>query len=70
MTLENTLREALRPVDPGDEFTDAVMRRLQQPPQLHQSQQPQVLRRARRRWQVPAALAASLLLAITGLLFV
>ncbi len=61
MTLENRLKEALRPVDPGVDFIDAVLARVKTPPQL------QVAKRATRRWRVPVALAASLLVAITGL---
>jgi hypothetical protein len=61
MTLENRLREALRPVDPGAGFADAVLARAQQPQQMQELQRPA------RRWQIPVALAASLLVAITGL---
>ena len=54
--LEQSLRDALRPVDPGADFTLAVARRVGRE------------QRVRRRWRVGAwsgALAASLLLAFT-----
>jgi hypothetical protein len=54
MNLEQQLREALRPRDPGEDFTAAVMARL--PGKLP----------ARRRAIWPFALAASLLLAFIG----
>jgi hypothetical protein len=59
MTLEQKLGEALRPVDPGPDFTAAVLARVQRA-------QDQGHRR-RSRWQVPVALAASLLVAFAGL---
>jgi hypothetical protein len=55
MTLERKLHEALRPVDPGANFTAAVLARVRRP-------QP-----APRRWWVPVALAASLLVVFAGL---
>ena len=61
---EQELRRALRPVDPGDEFTRAVMARLQSAnvPTLARSRTRSKLQRALP-W-APAALAASLLMAI------
>jgi hypothetical protein len=55
MTLERKLHEALRPVDPGADFTAAVLARVQQ------------ARPVPRRWRIPVALAASLLVAFAGL---
>jgi len=62
--LEHELRRALRPVDPGEDFTRAVMARLQSPNVVS-------LPRARPHSRVqrvlpwaPAALAASLLMTI------
>ena len=57
--IEAELRRALRPADPGDEFTRGVMARIQlAPAQSSSAKGPRVLR-----W-LPAALAASLLTAI------
>ena len=53
MDLERQLREALLPMDPGPRFTAAVVARLGAPgksPALR-----------RRRWAVPASIAATLL---------
>jgi hypothetical protein len=50
--LDAALREALRPVNPGEDFTGRVMARVAAP-------QPRGLRA---RWPVPAALAAAVLL--------
>lgn len=59
--LENELRRALRPVDPGDEFTRKVLARIQDSSQPQRRKSGLPTRVAQ--W-VPAALAASLLLAI------
>jgi hypothetical protein len=56
MSIENDLKIALaRPPDPGEAFTSAVMNRL------HATQLP------RRRWRMPAALVASLVVGISAL---
>ena len=60
--LEQELRRALQPVDPGDEFTRAVMARIQSPNVVNISRPRPRLQRALP-W-APAALAASLLVAI------
>jgi hypothetical protein len=57
--LEDRLRRALRPVDPGEVFTRRVLSQLPHP---HNSDA------TRRRWWIPAALAASLLLVAGGAL--
>jgi hypothetical protein len=49
---ENELREALRPVDPDEDFASRVMSRIR------------FERPRRRNWQMPAALAASLILGV------
>ena len=49
---EDRLRGALRPVDPDAGFADRVLARIE------------VQRPPRRRWQVPVALAASLILGV------
>lgn len=59
--LENELRRALRPEDPGDEFTRRVMARLRTQATTPQPRRAQPGRLVR--W-LPAALAASLLVAI------
>jgi hypothetical protein len=63
MTLEQQLREALRARDPGEDFTRRVLARVQPGRQLVTTNAPQ----SRRRWQVPVALAATLLAALIGL---
>jgi hypothetical protein len=60
--LEDELRRALRPADPGDDFTRRVMAQVQ----AREAAQPAARKRAAPpilRW-LPAALAASLLIAI------
>jgi len=57
MDIERSLRAALRPVDPGADFAAGVLARI--------ASQQQARRRAR--WQMPLALAASLLVAVVGL---
>jgi hypothetical protein len=58
MDLERSLQKALRPVDPGADFTAGVVARIAAE---HEA------RRRRTRWQMPLALAASLLVAAVGL---
>jgi hypothetical protein len=58
MDLESRLRAALRPEDPGAEFTAAVMSRVSAP---------RPAAKPARRWRVPAALAATLFAAAFGL---
>jgi hypothetical protein len=58
MDIERSLQAALRPVDPPADFTAGVMARI-----ARQQQQ----RRRRARWQMPLALAASLVVAVVGL---
>ena len=67
--LDQELRDALRPVDPGDDFTRAIMARVASPTAT-ELPRPSALRRFYARalprtlsW-APAALAASLLVAI------
>jgi hypothetical protein len=62
MNLEQQLREALRPRDPGEDFTAAVMARLAGDAAVPVPREPP----ARRRGYWPHALAASLLLAFIG----
>jgi negative regulator of sigma E activity len=56
--LDNTLRKALRPIDPGEQFTARVLARVAAEP------------RRSRRWQrvvwLPAALAAGLVLVLVA----
>lgn len=62
--LDEDLRRALRPVDPGDDFTHAVMQRVQSRrvvPIANLRTRPKIVRVLP--W-APAALAASLLMAI------
>lgn len=61
MSIEDDLRAALAPRDPGPAFTHTVLARID----ADRSAAPPAL--ARRRWQLPAAFAASLLVAVTGL---
>lgn len=64
--LEKALREALRPVDPGEEFTARVLSRLAAQPQAESARRDGAPRRAlagRRVW-IPLALAASLVAAV------
>jgi hypothetical protein len=57
MSIERDLKAALAPPpDPGDAFAASVMDRIQRGQQLP----------ARRTWRVPVALAASLVIAISG----
>jgi len=58
MDIERSLRAALRPLDPGADFVAGVMTRVAADQQA---------RRRRARWQMPLALAASLLIAAIGL---
>jgi hypothetical protein len=60
MDLEQSLRAALRPADPGADFAASVTSRIAL----------QERRRRRARWRVPVALAASLLVAAIGLVIV
>lgn len=64
-SLDQQLRRALRPVDPGDDFTRAVMNRIEgsSVTELH-SARPRSRLYARALPWAPAALAASLLVAI------
>ena len=57
MNIEDTLRTTLRPEDPGPEFTARVMAGIDA------GKQP----RQKRRWRLPLALAASVLVAAFGL---
>ena len=57
MNIEDTLRTTLRPEDPGPEFTARVMAGIDA------GRQP----RQKRRWRLPLALAASVLVAAFGL---
>jgi hypothetical protein len=52
--LENQLRAALRPVEPSAGFAARVMARVEA----------EQRRQARRRWRIPASLAASILLGL------
>src|SRR5262245_11983079 len=61
MDIEQRLRESLAAEDPGEQLDEAVLARLAQPQVQRQ------MRPARRRWQVPAALVATVLLAAFGL---
>ena len=56
MDIERSLQAALRPVDPPADFTAGVMARI-----AREQQQ-----RRRARWQMPVALAASLVVAVVG----
>ena len=58
MDIERSLQAALRPVEPGADFAAGVLARIAVEKQARQ-------RRAR--WQMPLALAASLLVAVVGL---
>ncbi len=59
--LEQQLREALGPVDPGEEFTARVLARLAAEPPATGGRDPGAVRfRPRRRLWIPLALAASL----------
>jgi hypothetical protein len=58
MDIERSLRTALRPVDPSADFVAGVMARVAVEQQA---------RRRRARWQMPLALAASLMIAAIGL---
>jgi hypothetical protein len=58
MDIEQSLRAALRPVDPNADFAAGVMARIVVE---------QHARRRRARWQMPLALAASLVVATIGL---
>jgi anti-sigma factor RsiW len=62
--LDASLRGALRPVDPGEQFTARVLAARRA------GAAPRTTREAPRRWRVPAALAASLALAAVAGLFV
>jgi hypothetical protein len=57
MDIEDSLRRALRAEEPPPDFTSRVMTRV--------AVQPQARRHSR--WQVPIALAASLVLVVAGL---
>lgn len=61
MDIEESLRRALRAEEPPPDFTHRVMA------QVEQRVQAQSRARRRARWQVPLALAASLLVAAVGL---
>ncbi|MGH8137627.1 MAG: hypothetical protein ACREVV_05460 [Steroidobacteraceae bacterium] len=63
--LEDDLRKALRPVDPGEEFTARVLARAasQVTPELHAGTRPSRAVRRRLPW-VPVALAASFAAAV------
>lgn len=58
MDIENELAAALRAQDPGADFTAAVAARLKRPAAAPV--------RPVRRWRLPAAMAASTLLAVFG----
>lgn len=62
MTLEKQLRDALRPVDPGADFAAGVQARIAMQESAGPAARPQP-RHAGRRWMIPGALAATLLLA-------
>jgi hypothetical protein len=59
MDIEQQLRGALRPQDPGADFTAAVLQRAAGKPANGVA--------ASRRWKLPLALAASTLVAVIGL---
>jgi hypothetical protein len=61
MDIEKQLEAALRAQDPGPAFTRAVLARV------HARTNPV---RATKRWHLPASLAASVVLALLGVLFV
>lgn len=61
--LENELRRALRPADPGDDFTRQVMARVRSQATVTQSRRRAPVSHRAVQW-LPAALAASLLVAI------
>jgi hypothetical protein len=61
MDIERRLRNSLAAEDPGEQLDDAVLARLAQPRAPRQVQPP------RRAWRVPAALAATVLVAAFGL---
>ena len=63
--LDNTLRKALRPVDPGESFTARVMAQVAAEGESGASAAPASRRVARSVW-LPAALAASLVLVVFG----
>jgi hypothetical protein len=60
--LDNPLRKALRPVDPGEDFTARVLARAAEEGARGETGAPPLARRGRRFIWVPAALAASLAL--------
>jgi hypothetical protein len=62
--LEEELRRALRPVDPGDEFTARVLARLAQEPAPARPAGVRAAPHGRRRLWLPLGLAASLAAAL------
>ena len=58
MDIEQSLQAALRPVEPGADFAAGVLARIAVEKQARQR---------RVRWQMPLALAASLIVAVVGL---
>jgi hypothetical protein len=64
--LDKTLRKALRPVDPGEEFTARVLARAAEEGARGAAGAPPSARKVPRFIWVPAALAASLALVVVG----
>ena len=65
--LDNKLRKALRPVDPGEEFTARVLARAAEERARGEEGASSSARKVRRTFWVPAALAASVVLvAVVG----
>jgi hypothetical protein len=63
MDIEESLRRALRAEEPAPDFTGRVLARVAR----SQVQAAQPLARRRSRWQLPLALAASVVVAVAGL---
>jgi hypothetical protein len=63
MDIERSLQAALRPVDPDANFASGVLERVAR----EDLARPQQARNGRARWQMPLALAASLMVATVGL---
>lgn len=61
--LEQALRAALRPADPGDDFADVVLARLRMPGRLHTPAR-HYLRMPLHRWGLTAVLAACVIAAV------
>ena len=64
--LDNTLRKALRPVDPGESFTARVMAQVAAEGESGRASAAPASRRVSRSVWLPAALAASLVLVVFG----